>query len=67
MNAVLALAPRFQRAGGRDARVTTSLAITAFAVTTGLTLSVVGGLLGFASRAGKPVPQGQMSLSLLFD
>ena len=53
MNAVLALAPRFQRAGGRDARVTTRLAITAFAVTTGLTLSVVGGLLGFTARAGR--------------
>lgn len=59
MNAVLALAPRFQRAGGRDARVTTGLAITAFAVTTGLTLSVVGGLMGFSSRAGRPVPEGQ--------
>ncbi|WP_421735175.1 FtsX-like permease family protein [Cellulomonas sp.] len=59
MNAVVALAPRFQRAGGRDARVTTGLAVTAFAVTTGLTLSVVGGLLGFASRAELPVPQGQ--------
>ncbi|WP_456785976.1 FtsX-like permease family protein [Cellulomonas sp. P5_C5] len=59
MNAVLALAPRFQRAGGRDARVTTGLAITAFTVTTGLTLSVVGGLLGFSSRAELPVPEGQ--------
>lgn len=59
MNAVLALAPRLQRAGGRDARVTTGLAITAFAVTTGLTLSVVGGLLGFTARAEVPVPEGQ--------
>lgn len=59
MNAVLALAPRLQRAGGRDARVTTGLAVTAFAVTTGLTLSVVGGLLGFMSRAEQPVPAGQ--------
>ncbi|KQR08500.1 ABC transporter permease [Cellulomonas sp. Leaf334] len=59
MNAVLALAPRFQRAGGRDARVTTGLAITAFAVTTGLTLSVVGGLMGFTTRAQVPVPEGQ--------
>ena len=59
MNAVLALAPRFQRAGGRDARVTTTLAITAFAVTTGLTLSVVGGLLGFTARAGCRCPEGQ--------
>ena len=41
MNAVLGLLPRFQRAGGRDARVTTGLAITAFAVTTGLTLSLI--------------------------
>ena len=56
MNAVLALAPRFQRAGGRDARVTTGLAVTAFAVTTGLTLSVVGGLLGFMGRAAQPRP-----------
>ncbi|GEK20441.1 FtsX-like permease family protein [Cellulomonas xylanilytica] len=59
MNAVLALAPRLRRAGGRDARVTTSLAITAFAVTTGLTLSVVGGLMGFTERAEVPVPEGQ--------
>ncbi|MBO3102140.1 FtsX-like permease family protein [Cellulomonas fengjieae] len=59
MNAVLALAPRFQRAGGRDARVTTSLAITAFAVTTGLTLSVVGGLVGFTGRAGQPLEPGR--------
>jgi len=55
MNAVVALAPRFQRAGGRDSRVTTALAITAFTVTTGLTLSVVGGLLGFAGRSTLPV------------
>ena len=54
MNPVVALAPRFQRAGGRDSRVTTALAITAFAVTTGLTLCVVGGLLGFITRADEP-------------
>ena len=58
VNAVVALAPRFQRAGGRDARVTTGLAVTAFAVTTGLTLSVVGGLLGFASRGAAAGPGG---------
>ncbi|WP_421743101.1 FtsX-like permease family protein [Cellulomonas sp.] len=66
MNAVVALAPRFQRAGGRDARVTTGLAVTAFAVTTGLTLSVVGGLLGFADRAALPVPPGQDDLRSLY-
>ncbi|WP_456825066.1 FtsX-like permease family protein [Cellulomonas sp. P5_E12] len=66
MNAVVALAPRFQRAGGRDARVTTGLAITAFAVTTGLTLSVVGGLLGFAARAALPVPPGQNDVRSLY-
>ena len=60
MNAVLALAPRFQRAGGRDARVTTTLAITAFTVTTGLTLSVVGGLLGFIGRAAQPLSPGEL-------
>ena len=60
MNAVLALAPRFQRAGGRDARVTTTLAITAFTVTTGLTLSVVGGLLGFIGRAAQPLAPGEL-------
>jgi hypothetical protein len=66
MNAVVALAPRFQRAGGRDARVTTGLAITAFTVTTGLTLSVVGGLLGFAARAKVPVPPGQDDVRSLY-
>ncbi|WP_456847325.1 FtsX-like permease family protein [Cellulomonas sp. P5_C6] len=66
MNAVVALAPRFQRAGGRDARVTTGLAITAFTVTTGLTLSVVGGLLGFAARAALPVPPGQNDVRSLY-
>ncbi len=59
MNAVLALAPQLQRAGGRDARLITGLAVTAFTVTTGLTLSVVGGLLGFAARAQQPVPEGR--------
>ncbi|WP_315096024.1 FtsX-like permease family protein [uncultured Cellulomonas sp.] len=66
MNPVVALAPRFQRAGGRDSRVTSGLAITAFAVTTGLTLSVVGGLLGFADRAALPVPPGQDDLRSLY-
>ncbi|WP_448631055.1 hypothetical protein [Cellulomonas soli] len=57
MNPVLALAPRLQRAGGRDARVVTGLAVTAFAVSTALTLSVVGGLLGFVHRAQHPTSQ----------
>lgn len=66
MNAVVALAPRFQRAGGRDARVTTALAVTAFAVTTGLTLSVVGGLLGFMGRAERPVAPGEVDDGSLY-
>ena len=67
MNTVLALAPRFQRAGGRDARVTTALAITAFAVSTGLTLSVVGGLLGFAARADLPLAPGEQDVRGLYE
>jgi len=55
VNPVLALAPRLQRAGGRDSRTTTVLAVTAFAVSTALTLSVVGALLGFVDRAAHPV------------
>lgn len=55
MSAVLALAPRLRRAGGRDGRLTTALAVTAFAVMTALTLSVLGGLLGFVERAARPV------------
>ncbi|RMI08883.1 FtsX-like permease family protein [Cellulomonas triticagri] len=55
MRAVLALAPGLRRAGGRDSVLTTSLAVTAFAVMTALTLSVVGGLLGFLGRAAEPV------------
>jgi hypothetical protein len=66
MNAVIALAPRFQRAGGRDARITTGLAVTAFTVTTGLTLSVVGGLLGFAGRAALPVSDAQNDVGGLY-
>ena len=54
MSAVLALAPRLRRAGGRDSRLTTALAVAAFAVMTALTLSVIGGLLGFAGRAADP-------------
>ncbi|MDQ0425734.1 FtsX-like permease family protein [Cellulomonas iranensis] len=54
---VLALAPRLQRAGGRDSRTTTVLAVTAFTVTTALTLSVVAALLGFVDRAENPVTQ----------
>ena len=67
MNAVLALAPRFQRAGGRDSRVTTALAITAFAVSTGLTLGVVGGLLGFISRADEPVAPGATDIRSFYE
>ncbi|MDQ0375635.1 FtsX-like permease family protein [Cellulomonas humilata] len=67
MNTVLSLAPRFQRAGGRDARVTTALAITAFAVSTGLTLSVVGGLLGFAARADLPLAPGEQDVRSLYE
>ncbi|GIG40776.1 FtsX-like permease family protein [Cellulomonas phragmiteti] len=54
VNPVLALAPRLQRAGGRDSRTTTLLAVTAFAVSTALTLSVVAALLGFVARADRP-------------
>ncbi|NLF06222.1 MAG: hypothetical protein GX593_14660, partial [Actinomycetales bacterium] len=54
MRAVLALAPRLRSAGGSDTRLTTVLAIVAFAVTTALSLSVVGGLLGFMGRAAAP-------------
>lgn len=54
MSVVLALAPRLRRAGGRDQRLTTTLAVTAFAVTTALTLSVIGGLRGFLDRADHP-------------
>ncbi len=67
MNPVVALAPRFQRAGGRDSRVTTALAITAFAVTTGLTLCVVGGLLGFIARADEPLAPGQDDVRSLYE
>lgn len=54
MRAVLALAPRLRAAGGSDTRITTALAVLAFAVTSALTLSVVGGLLGFMDRAAEP-------------
>lgn len=54
MRAVLALAPRLRSAGGADTRTTTALAVLAFAVSTALTLSVVGGLLGFMGRAAAP-------------
>ena len=55
VNPVLALAPRLQRAGGHDSRTTTALAVTAFAVSTALTLSVVAALLGFVDRSAHPV------------
>lgn len=55
MRAVLALAPGLRRAGGRDQVLTTALAVAAFAVMTALTLSVIGGLLGFLDRAAHPV------------
>src|SRR3954471_9378378 len=67
MNPVVALAPRFQRAGGRDSRVTTALAIAAFAVTTGLTLCVVGGLLGFIARAHEPLAAGDNDIRSLYE
>lgn len=51
---VLALAPRLQRAGGRDSRTTSVLAVAAFTVSTALTLSVVAALLGFMARAEHP-------------
>ncbi|MGV8967409.1 MAG: FtsX-like permease family protein [Cellulomonas sp.] len=54
MIAVRALAPRLRRAGGRDQRLTTALAVAAFAVATALTLSVIGGLLGFLGRSEHP-------------
>lgn len=54
MRAVLALAPRLRTAGGSDTRLTTVLAVVAFAVTTALSLSVVGGLLAFVGRAAAP-------------
>ena len=54
MRTVRALVPMLRHAGGRDQRLTTSLAVAAFAVTTALTLSVVGGLMGFIERAKYP-------------
>lgn len=66
MNAVVALAPQLRRAGGRDTRVTTGLSVTAFAVSTALTLSVVGGLLGFADRAAHPADDLQRELGTLY-
>lgn len=66
MNAVVALAPHLRRAGGRDTRVTTALSVTAFAVSTALTLSVVGGLLGFADRAAHPADALQRELGTLY-
>lgn len=54
MRAVLALAPRLQRSGGN---LPTVLAVVAFAVTTAMGLSVLGGLLGFIGRADR-VPEG---------
>ncbi|QHT57168.1 hypothetical protein GXP71_14500 [Cellulomonas sp. H30R-01] len=66
MNAVVALAPHLRRAGGRDTRVTTALSVTAFAVSTALTLSVLGGLLGFAERAAHPADALQRELGTLY-
>ncbi|CAM5780631.1 FtsX-like permease family protein [Cellulomonas persica] len=54
MNPVLALAPRFGRATGRDGRTTTALAIVAFALTTALATSVLAATLGFVERAAHP-------------
>ena len=55
MNAVVGLAPRFGRAAGRDGRITTGLAVVAFALTTALATSVLAATLGFANRAEHPV------------
>ncbi|WP_129339838.1 FtsX-like permease family protein [Cellulomonas endophytica] len=54
MRAVLALAPRLRRAGEDRSVTPTALAVAAFAVTTALTLSVVGGLRGFVAREADP-------------
>jgi hypothetical protein len=54
MSAVLAIGFRLRRAGGRDDRLTSGLAVASFAVTTALTLSVIGGLMGFIDRAAHP-------------
>ena len=66
MRTVLALAPRLLRVGGgaspEGRRPTvTLLAVLAFAVTTALALSVLGGLLGFIGRAAVPVPAGAVN------
>jgi len=66
VNAVVALAPSLRRAGGRDTRVTTALSVTAFAVSTALTLSVVGGLMGFAARAADPATAVERELGMLY-
>lgn len=59
MRAVLALAPRLRGAGGASSEgrrpTVTALAVLAFAVTTALALSVLGGLLGFVGRANQAV------------
>jgi hypothetical protein len=62
MRAVLAIGLRLRRAGGRDDRVTTALAVASFAVTTALTLSVLGGLLGFIGREAHPADAYQRDL-----
>lgn len=62
MSAVLALAPRLRRGGGRNDLLTTALAVAAFAVSTALTLSVVGGLLGFVERSRHPADLMQREL-----
>ncbi len=54
MSAVLTIGLRLRRAGGRDDRLTSALAVAAFAVTTALTLSVIGGLHGFIGRDAHP-------------
>lgn len=62
MSAVLAIGFRLRRAGGRDDRLTSGLAVASFAVTTALTLSVIGGLMGFIDRAAHPVGAYQREL-----
>ena len=55
MNVVVGLAPRLARASGRDGRLTTTLAVLAFAVTSALATSVLAATLGFVERAQHPV------------
>ncbi|MGY4645105.1 FtsX-like permease family protein [Cellulomonas sp. URHB0016] len=66
MRTVRALSPLLRRAGGRDARIITVLACTAFAVVTALALSVVGALLAFQGRAAEPVDDHHLTYGYLY-